>query len=81
MAARLFGMTQAMTRSAASLRNSSSAIWPTAWWVVRSPIPISTTPLPIGMTSPPSMLAPVTSSSVSPNQILKSPALNSGWNL
>ncbi len=81
MAARLLGMTQAITRAAASLRKSSRATCPTAWWVVRSPIPINTTPSPIGMTSPPSILQPAVSSSVSPNQIWKSPALNSGWNL
>ena len=54
IAARLFGIRQPITRVAPPCLKSSSATWNTAWRVVRSPMPISTTPLPIGMTSPPS---------------------------
>ena len=39
----------AITRSAPPLAKSCRAIWPTACGVVRSPMPISTTPLPIGI--------------------------------
>ena len=44
-------------------------------------MPTSTTPLPIGMTSPPSIEAAAKSSSVSPHQIRKSPPLKSRMEL
>ena len=81
MAARLLGIRQPITRVAAFCLNSCSATWSTAWRVVRSPMPISTTPLPIGMTSPPSMHDPPNDSSESPHQILNSPPVKRGWNL
>ena len=81
IAARDFGMAQAMTRSAAPFSNSRSATWFTAWRVVRSPMPISTTPLPIGMTSPPSIEVLPQSSSLSPHQISNSFLVKAGWNL
>ena len=80
MAARSFGIAATMTRSAAPFSNSVSASWLIAWREVRSLMPISTLPLPIGMTSPPSSVARPQSSVGSPHQTLTLPA-KSGWNL
>ena len=54
MAARSFGMPATTTRSAAPCSNSAAATWVIACRDVRSLMPISTTPLPTGMMSPPS---------------------------
>ena len=78
MAARLFGIRQPITRVAALCLKSSAATWNTACRVVRSPMPMSTTPLPIGMTSPPSTVAAPNDSSLSPHQIVKSAPLKRG---
>ena len=79
MAARSLGMAAAMTCSAPPLAKSRRAICPTACGVVRSPMPISTTPLPTGWMSPPSTKAkPWSCSTSSPHQNSKSASLNSG---
>ena len=57
IAARSFGIAATMTRSAASFLNKVAATWLIAWREVRSLMPISTLPLPIGITSPPSRVA------------------------
>ena len=55
MCARSFVITHAITRSAAPLANSAWAICSIIRPCDRSLIPISTAPLPIGITSPPSI--------------------------
>ena len=86
MWARSFVMTHAITRSAAPLANSALAICSIIRPWVRSLIPISTAPLPIGITSPPSIEARpkswVSSRSSSPRcgyQNSKSASANIGW--
>ena len=54
IAPRDFGICAAITRLAAPRANSDRANWLTACGDVRSPMPTSTTPLPMGITSPPS---------------------------
>ena len=49
MAARIFGIAATITRSAAPFLNSVAASWLMAWREVRSLMPMSTLPLPIGM--------------------------------
>ena len=71
IAARSFGMPATITRSAAPCSNSAAATWVMAWREVRSLIPTSTTPLPTGMTSPPSNVAWPQSCSGSPHQIFE----------
>jgi hypothetical protein len=51
----------------------------TARAVLRSPIPIRTTPSPTGIMSPPSIRASPQSWSAPPNQISKSAARKRGW--
>ena len=80
IAARIFGIAATITRSAAPLANSVAASWLMAWREVRSLMPISTMPLPMGMTSPPSSVARPWSAVGSPHQTLTLPA-KSGWNL
>ena len=80
IAARIFGIAATMTRSAAPFLNSVAASWLIAWRDVRSLMPISTLPLPIGITSPPSSVARPWSLVGSPHQTLTLPA-KSGWNL
>ena len=70
----------AITRSAAPFLNSVAASWLMACRDVRSLMPISTLPLPIGITSPPSSVAMPWSCKGSPHQTLTLPA-KSGWNL
>ena len=57
MKAWLCGSSMATTWSACPLSNSAWATISTAIGVVRSPMPMSTAPLPITWTSPPSMVA------------------------
>ena len=71
IAARSFGMPATITRSAASAANRAEATCVIACRDVRSLIPISTTPLPTGMMSPPSNVARPQSSSGSPHQIVE----------
>ena len=68
MAARSLGIPATTTRSAAPCVNSADATWVIACREVRSLIPISTTPLPTGMMSPPSNVAWPQSCSGSPHQ-------------
>jgi hypothetical protein len=69
-----------MTIRAEPALNSSRAIIVTAWGAVRSPMPIMTAPLPIGMTSPPSTVARPQSWSASPCHTLTPPvSANIGW--
>ncbi|MNN84085.1 hypothetical protein D3C81_2012070 [compost metagenome] len=81
MAARDFGRPATMTSLTAPLANRFCASWPMAWREVRSPMPISTMPLPIGITSPPSRVALPWFLSGSPYQTWKSAPVNCGWNL
>jgi hypothetical protein len=69
-----------ITRSAAPCLNSAAASWLMAWREVRSLMPISTLPLPMGITSPPSSVARPWSLVGSPHQTFTLPA-KSGWNL
>ena len=71
IAARSFGMPAMITCSAAPCANSAAATWVIAWREVRSLMPTSTTPLPTGMTSPPSNVAWPHSCSGSPHQIFE----------
>jgi hypothetical protein len=80
IAARSLGIAATITRVAAPLSNSAFATWLIAWREVRSLMPISTLPLPIGITSPPSMVARPWSAVGSPHQTFTLPA-KSGWNL
>ncbi len=80
IAARIFGIAATITRSAAPFLNSVAASWLMAWREVRSLMPMSTLPLPMGMTSPPSSVARPWSCVGSPHQTLTLPA-KSGWNL
>ena len=88
MWARSLVMTQAITRSAAPLSNRALAICSIILPWVRSLIPMSTAPLPIGMTSPPSIEAsPKSAISKRPSgpsdgyQNSKSAPANIGWAL
>ena len=88
MWARSLVITQAITRSAAPLSNSALATCSIIRPCVRSLIPISTMPLPIGMTSPPSIEAsPKSAISNRPSgpscgyQKSKSASANIGWAL
>ena len=76
----LIGMAAMMTRSAAPCANSAPASWLIACREVRSLMPISTLPLPMGMTSPPSSVARPQSLVGSPHHTFTLPA-KSGWNL
>ena len=78
IAARSLGMPATTTRSAAPWANSAAATWVIAWREVRSLMPISTTPLPTGMMSPPSNVAWPQSCSGSPHQTVE--PTKSGWN-
>ncbi len=78
IADRSFGSPATTTRSAAPRANSAAATWVIACRDVRSLIPMSTTPLPTGMTSPPSKVAWPQSRSGSPHQIVE--PVKSGWN-
>ena len=78
IAARSLGMPATTTRSAAPWSNSAAATWVMAWREVRSLMPISTTPLPTGMMSPPSKVAWPQSCSGSPHQTVE--PTKSGWN-
>jgi hypothetical protein len=73
-------MPATITLSAAPLANSSAATWVMAWREVRSLMPMSTLPLPIGITSPPSSVAMPWSTVGSPHHTLTLPE-KSGWNL
>ncbi|MDT4864017.1 hypothetical protein FQZ97_987600 [compost metagenome] len=79
MAARDCGIWQATTRCTAPAANRAFASCPTACGVLRSPMPIKTTPLPIGMMSPPSSVAGPWSTSGSPHHTGKPACANSGW--
>ncbi len=88
MWARSLVITQAITRSAAPLANNALAICSIIRPWVRSLMPISTVPLPIGMTSPPSIDAsPKSAISKRPSgpscgyQNSNSAAANIGWAL
>ncbi|MNN53962.1 hypothetical protein D3C81_1687500 [compost metagenome] len=81
IAARDFGRPATMTFSTALFLNRFTASCAMAWRDERSPMPINTTPLPMGITSPPSRVALPCSLSGSPYQIWKSALVNSGWNL
>ena len=85
MWARSLVMTQAITRSAAPLANSALATCSIIRACERSLMPMSTAPLPIGMTSPPSSDASPKSGlqpAVGPSagyQNSKSASANIGW--
>ncbi|MCY1555366.1 hypothetical protein D9M68_920230 [compost metagenome] len=81
MAARDFGRPATTTFCAAPLLNNDCASWPMAWREVRSPMPTSTTPLPMGITSPPSRVDMPWSLSGSPYQTSNSASVKVGWNL
>ena len=78
IAARSFGIPATTTCSAAPCSNSAAATWVIACRDVRSLIPISTTPLPTGMMSPPSNVACAQLFSGSPHQTVE--PTKSGWN-
>ena len=78
IAARSFGIPATITCSAAPFANSDAATWVMAWRDVRSLMPISTTPLPTGMMSPPSKVASPHSCSGSPHHTVE--PTKSGWN-
>ena len=78
IAARSFGIPATTTRSALPWANNAAATWVIAWREVRSLIPISTTPLPTGMMSPPSKVACPHSFSGSPHHTVE--PTKSGWN-
>ena len=78
MAARSLGIPAITTFSAAPWAKSAAATWVMAWREVRSLMPISTTPLPTGMMSPPSKVASPQVFSGSPHHTVD-PA-KSGWN-
>ncbi len=71
IAARSFGIPATITRSAAPWAKSAAATWVMACREVRSLMPISTTPLPTGMMSPPSNVAWPQSRSGSPHQTVE----------
>ena len=88
MWARSLVITHAITRSAAPLANSALAICSIIRPCVRSLMPMSTAPLPIGITSPPSIEAsPKSAISKRPSapcggyQNSKSASANIGWAL
>ena len=74
-------MAAMITRSAAPFANSAAASWLMPWREVRSLIPMRTTPLPTGMTSPPSTVAPPKFWSGSPHHTLTFALAKLGWNL
>jgi hypothetical protein len=74
MATRSFGIAATITRSAAPFLKSAAATWLIAWRQVRSLVPISTLPLLIGITSPPSNVARPWSFVGSPHQTVTFPA-------
>ena len=73
------GSSRAITVLAWPPANSAWARISTAIGVVRSPMPISTAPLPITCTSPPSMLAGMWLALSPPYQVAKLPSANIGW--
>ena len=78
IAARSLGIPATTTRSAAPRSKSADATWVIACREVRSLMPISTTPLPTGMMSPPSKVACPHSFSGSPHHTVE--PTKSGWN-
>jgi hypothetical protein len=79
IAARSFGIPATITRSAAPFAKSEAASCVIACREERSLMPTSTTPLPAGITSPPSSVARPQSCSGSPHQT--SAPTKSGWNV
>ena len=73
------GSITAITREAEPAWKSRRAIRATACGVVRSVIPNMTTPLPSGITSPPSTVAGPQSVSTPPYQTSNGWSAKSGW--
>ena len=79
IAARSRGISAPITSRAAPAANRFWARMLTAFAVLRSPWPTSSTPSPTGMMSPPSIEAVPQSWSTPPYQILKPASRKRGW--